>query len=450
MDLWTFNKLAAAMLLCLLVIIGANTVISILYPAGEPGTYQVAEVETDTQATDTASADGAEEEKPAQPEPLPVRLASADPAAGEKTARACTACHSFEEGGPNKVGPYLYGVAGRQVAAIGDFSYSNALTEYGGEWTYERLECFLENPSGCVSGTSMGYAGIKDPQKRADLIAYLASLGDTPPLPEPEQASETASASADDGAEVAAADEAASAADEPAATSDGETETSDGETETSDGETETAKPDQNRTASAAGETSQETEGAETEPAPDAGEAEKTGDQTPETATAGEDADGSTGADAAKAGDTAFADSRFASLLASASASKGESAIPVCSACHTFEEGGPNRIGPNLYGVAGREVASVDGFNYSQALKDYGGAWTYKRLDCYLGNPSECVPGNKMTYAGVQDDKKRADIIAYLASLGDSPPLPESGEETESKDEAKKSDATRQGGVASAQ
>jgi len=217
MDLWTFNKLAAATLLSLLVIIGANTGISILYPEGKPGTFQVAEVDTETQATDTA--DGADEQKPAEPEPLPVLLASADPSAGEKTARACTACHSFEEGGPNKVGPNLYAVPGREVASVGDFSYSNALTEYGGEWTYERLDCFLKNPSGCVSGTSMGYAGIKDPQKRADLIAYMASLGDTPPFPEPEQASETASAPADESGQTtaeAAADDAEASTDDAA------------------------------------------------------------------------------------------------------------------------------------------------------------------------------------------------------------------------------------------
>jgi len=101
-------------------------------------------------------------------------------------------------------------------------------------------------------------------------------------------------------------------------------------------------------------------------------------------------------------------------------------------------------------VAGREVASVEGFNYSQALKDYGGEWTYERLDCYLKNPSECVPGNKMTYAGVRDDGKRADIIAYLASLGDSPPLPKSGEKAGNKDEAKKADASRESDLASAE
>lgn len=393
MDLWTFNKLAAAVLLSLLVLVGANTAITILYPQGTPGEFQVAEVEEGAQ---TADQDGGETE--AQPEPLPVRLAAAEASAGEGTARACTACHSFEEGGPNKVGPNLYSVPGREVASVDGFSYSGALEEYGGEWTYERLDCFLENPSECVSGTSMGFAGIQDPDKRADVIAYLASLGDNPPFPEPEEAPDTA-----DAAGAASAGEQAAASEE--------------QDSGSAGTDDTAAQDQGEDAAQSEETEQMA-------AANATSTGDTGAQRSEEDASAEDEDG---------GD------QLAAMFANADASAGEKGVRVCSACHTFEKGGGNRVGPNLYSVVGREVASVEGFNYSNALKQYGGEWTYEKLNCYLKNPNECVPGNKMTYAGVKDDAKRADIIAYLASLGEAPPLPgaerDTGQASSQKDAA---------------
>ena len=94
-------------------------------------------------------------------------------------------------------------------------------------------------------------------------------------------------------------------------------------------------------------------------------------------------------------------------------------------CHSFEKGGPAIVGPDLYGVVGRKIASVEGFNYTPALKAHEGDWTYQKLDVWLKNPQAFAPGTMMAFPGVADDKKRAAIIAFLRSNSDNPvPLPE--------------------------
>jgi cytochrome c len=112
------------------------------------------------------------------------------------------------------------------------------------------------------------------------------------------------------------------------------------------------------------------------------------------------------------------------LLASASAEKGMATAKQCQACHTFEKGGPNRVGPNLYGIVDRPRASAPGFNYSAAIKAKGGKWSYDELNHFITNPRSYIPGTNMTFAGLPRDGQRADVIAYLRTLADSPvPLP---------------------------
>jgi cytochrome c len=124
-------------------------------------------------------------EAPAETEDLPTLLAAADPAAGEKVAKKCASCHSFDNGGPNKVGPNLWGVVGRNMGTHEGFNYSSAMAGRSGDtWTYENLNHFLTRPRDFVEGTKMTFAGIRSPEDRANLLAYLRTLSDSPvPLP---------------------------------------------------------------------------------------------------------------------------------------------------------------------------------------------------------------------------------------------------------------------------
>lgn len=181
MDSFEWNKVFGALLALAFVVLGVNFLADGIFKHGNPETagFEIpgGEAIAATTATDTGPV----------VEPIGALLASADLAKGEKVGKKCVACHTFNEGGKNKVGPGLYGIVNRPIAGSDGFGYSSALTAYAADktWTYEELNGFLYKPKAHIKGTSMGFAGIKKTEDRANMIAYLRSLAAEPaPLPE--------------------------------------------------------------------------------------------------------------------------------------------------------------------------------------------------------------------------------------------------------------------------
>jgi cytochrome c len=116
--------------------------------------------------------------------PVAAVLATADVARGETQFRKCAACHTINQGGANGIGPNLYGVVGEAIASgRGGFAFSEPLKGHGGNWDFDNLYAWLRNPRAFASGTKMTFAGISNPQDRADVILYLNAQGSNLPLP---------------------------------------------------------------------------------------------------------------------------------------------------------------------------------------------------------------------------------------------------------------------------
>jgi cytochrome c len=274
----------------------------------------------------------------AQPQtPLPVLLAKADPKKGAQVAKICETCHNFQKGQGAKIGPDLWDVVGRPVASFPGFAYSDSIKKIGGDWTYEKLNKWIEDPRAMAADTKMTFPGEKDAEKRAEVLAFLQTLSDKPvPFPKPSAAA----------AAPAAAAPAVAAAPKPEAAP----------------------------------------AAATAPKPE-------GESLP-------------------------------ALLAHGDAAKGKQDAVICGACHNFQKGQGAKIGPDLWDVVGRPVASFPGFAYSDSIKKIGGDWTYEKLNKWITDPKAMAPDTKMIFPGEKSPKRRADILAFLHTLSDKPvPFP---------------------------
>lgn len=217
MDSFEFNKVAGAVLASLLILLGVGMfLVPSLYAPTEP--EQKAFIVEGVEEEGAAGA-GAAEAPVEQPIEALIAVATAD--RGERVARRCVACHTFDDGGDNKIGPNLWNVMGGKKAHLDNFNYSAAMAGSPGEWTWESMNAFLKKPSDYIPGTIMSFAGLNKPEDRAAIMVYLAAQAPAPyakpAVPEAapvEEAAvtEDAAAAVEAAAEAAPVEEAAPAA----------------------------------------------------------------------------------------------------------------------------------------------------------------------------------------------------------------------------------------------
>ena len=169
-----FNTIAGWVLGGGIVLLGASLVAGEMFEGGRPEKmgYPIAGVKEEGKAGEAAEP------------PIAALLQTADATRGEAVFRKCAACHTVNQGGANGVGPNLYGVVGEAIASgRGGFAFSDALKSHGGNWDWENLNAWLRSPRQFASGTKMTFAGLSNPQERADLLVYLNAQGSNLPLP---------------------------------------------------------------------------------------------------------------------------------------------------------------------------------------------------------------------------------------------------------------------------
>ena len=175
MDSFEINKIFAAIIVTVLLVLGINKVSDVIFHVEKPDVegYKVEiKVVSTSQANEESQLD------------ISAFLALGSIENGKKVFKKCAACHSINEGGGNKIGPKLWNVMFRPAGSIADYKYSKALSSYGKEWTWEEMNGFLMKPAKWIKGNKMGFAGLKKEEDRASVILYLNENSDNPkPLP---------------------------------------------------------------------------------------------------------------------------------------------------------------------------------------------------------------------------------------------------------------------------
>jgi len=209
----TFNKIAGGVLLTGLIIFGLREASTIVFEKHEieKAGYEI--------AVEEPTAGGAAAAVEVAPDWGTALLLPANIAAGQAVAAKCAACHKIEPANPNSIGPGLYGILGHKPGAHAGFEYSAAMKEFGAKnpvWDYDHMYEFLKAPGKYISGTKMGFVGLKKQEDRVAIIAYLHSQGSTLPVPAPKPAAAPADAAAPAAAPEAGAAAAPAAAAEAA------------------------------------------------------------------------------------------------------------------------------------------------------------------------------------------------------------------------------------------
>jgi cytochrome c len=180
MNSFEFNKMAGAVLGTALMVFGLKAIAGVIYNSPEPDKpgYKI-------EVAATTPSEGGGDKQPA--ESLGKLLASADAKRGEAVSKNCASCHDFTKDGPNKTGPNLWGIVGRDPGSHPGFTYSDAMEAMKGKpWTYDQLFAYIKDPKAVVPGNKMAFGGIKKDADRANLLAYLQTLSDKPvPFPAP-------------------------------------------------------------------------------------------------------------------------------------------------------------------------------------------------------------------------------------------------------------------------
>ena len=178
MDSFELNKIIAAVLLTVLIIIGIGKFTDVLFHVEKPkeSAYKIEGLEV----APTLSSSSGVETKVVEVVDIKVLLAMGDLGHGEKVFKKCSACHMIASGGKNMIGPNLWSVIGRTAGSVSDYKYSKAMVAYGKEWTFEEMNSYLIKPQAYVKGTKMAFAGLRKEKDRASVILFMNSKSSSP------------------------------------------------------------------------------------------------------------------------------------------------------------------------------------------------------------------------------------------------------------------------------